>query len=205
MSSIDLTGEDDAQIPHYILEDWLPIRNKPVFHLFTFAHYPASKSHYTKHENIVPMLHTAHVPFFNPTTLPQLSIPADPSVSEAYQHAIRSAEHPINSVTLTPHPGYGDPVVLPAWIFEYWREMEQAMLYWGTWKDALVWLQLWSETQMTAGHCHKLMMALSFFPWSGNNVAVKDIACLLSSSSSEKSYLASLHIDHMICWISKQH
>jgi len=95
--------------------------------------------------------------------------------------------------------------MLPVWIFEYRRETELALLYLDKWKGALAWLQSYSELPATAGHCHKLMTALSFFPWSSNNVAVKDIACILSGSSSNESYLASLHIDHMIGQISEWH
>jgi len=204
-SPIDLTGDLDIQIPSWILEDWLPIRNKSVFHLFAFNQYPANKTHYTKPKDFVPMLHGDHIPFFKPATLPHFSIPVNPSVSKTYQDAIRSAQHPVNSITLVPHPGNGGPVMLPVWIFEYWREMELALSYLEKWKGVMKWLQSYSELPATAGHCHKLMTALSFFPWSGNNVAVKDIACVLSGSSSDESYLASLHIDHMIGRISEWH
>lgn len=204
-SPIDLTEDPGVQIPPDVLEGWLPTTNKSIFHLFSFNQYPASKTPYITPQDLTPMLHEATIPFFNHTTLPQFGVPADPSVSEAYQIAIRSAGHPIHSVTLTPHPGHGDSVTLPVWIFDYWREMDRALSYRKMWKGALMWLQSYSESLVTASCCHELMMALSFFPWSGNNVAVKDITSLLSGSSSQQSYLSSLHIDHMIGQISNRH
>jgi len=164
------------------------------------------------------MLHEADIPDFDYNILLQLGTPVDSSVSKAYQDAIRSAKHPVHSVTLTPSPGaltpspgtltppprYQGPVVLPVWIFDYWREIQLAASYQEQWKAALVWLQSHSKSPTAAEHCQQLLMALSFFPWSGNNASVQDITSLLSRSP-PKSYLSSFHIDHAIKSISKQH
>lgn len=205
-SPINLTDDDsEAPIPPYVRSDWLPTENKSIFHLFAFNQYPVNKIHYSVPQDLTLMLHQAHIPFFDCATLPKFSMPADPTVSEVYQQMIKSSQHPIHSITLNPHPGHGDPVTLPVWIFTYWREMRRVLSYREMWRGVLVWLQSYSEVPVTASCWHELLVALSFFPWSGNNVAVRDITSLLSSSSSQQSYLASFHIDHMIKQISSRH
>jgi len=150
------------------------------------------------------VLHEVDIPDFDYNILLQLGPPVDPSVSQAYQHAIRSIQHPVHSVTLTPSPGHGEAVRLPVWIFHYWREIKLAASYLEQWRGAMVWLQSHSESPATTGHCQELLMALSFFSWSGNNASVKDINSLLLGSPPQ-SYLSSFHIDHVIKQISNQH
>ena len=202
--SIDLTGEPEDFLPPKILEDWLPIKNKCVFHLFEFDRYPVSRIHYLTPPDLGPVLHKEEILNFDYGTLLQLGLPEDSSTLEKYQAVIGSTQDTISSVTLRPHPGLGKPITLPVWIFDYWREMELAIGYWEEWRTALVWLRSQSESPTTSGRCQELLMALSFFPWSGNNASVKHITSLLSQSDPE-SYLRSFHIDHIIGSISMQY
>ena len=200
-SQIDLTED---HLPSDIWRSWLPIQGRSVFHLFEFNQYPAGSTHYLTPSDLTPMLHEADIPDFSHTTLIQLGPPLDPSVSKAYQDAIRSAQHLVNSVTLTPSAVHGEPVRVPVWIFDYWREMELATSYQVQWRAAMVWLESYSESPVTSGCCQKLLMALSFFPWSGNNASVRNITSLLSGTPPQ-SYLSDFHIDHVINQISNQH
>jgi hypothetical protein len=203
-SSIDLTEDHGGHIPPDIWKNWLPIQGKSVFHLLQFDQFPANKTHYLVPPDLTPMLHEADIPDFDYATLLQLGPPVIPSVSMAYQEAIRTAQHLVNSVTLTPSPLLGEPVRLPVWVFDYWREIELAASYQVEWRAALEWLESYSKSPEATGFCQKLLMALSFFSWSGHNTSVKDITSLLSGSP-PKSYLSDFHIDHTIKQISKHH
>jgi hypothetical protein len=203
-SPIDLTEDLEDQLPPDVICDWLPIREKSVFHLFTFNQYPSNKIAYSMPPDFASVLHEEVIMDFDYTTLPQLCPPVDPSVTKAYQAAIKSTKHQVHSITLVPHPGLGNPVTLPTWIFDYWREIELAASYRKQWKTALVWLQLHSGSPAAVDHCQKVLMALSFFPWSGNNASITDITSLLSECPPH-SYLNSFHIDHIIGRISDQH
>lgn len=57
---------------------------------------------------------------------------------------------------------------------------------------------------MTANYCQELLMTLSFFPWSGGRLSIKDIAYLLSEGP-PKSYLSDFHINYVTEQISGQH
>jgi hypothetical protein len=198
---LDLTED---HLSSDIWKGWLPIQGRSVFYLFEFNLYPSNKTHYLIPSDLTPMLHEADIPDFSYTTLLQLGLPANPSVSEAYQVGIRSAQHQVNSVTLTPSPEHGGSVRLPVWIFDYWREIGLTISYLVQWRAAMVWLESYSKSPVTSGTCQNLLMALSFFPWSGNNASVKDITSLLSGSP-PYSYLSNLHIDHVIEQISNHH
>ena len=103
-------------------------------------------------------------PCVDPATLPQLGLPIDLSISKLYQDAIKSAKHPIYSVTLALHPTLKESVTLPVWVFDYWREIEVALSIWRKWEAALMWLCPYLESSVVAGQCCDLMVALSFFP-----------------------------------------
>ena len=203
-SPIDLTEDPVDRIPSDIVRDWLPTSNEAVQHLFVFDRYPSGKRHYFKPPDLAPLLHDHSILGFNPTTLLQLGPPTDPSISKAYRDAIRSAAHPVHSVSLFLDPAFEDLVKMPVWIFDYWGEIQSAMSYRADWETALVWLHSHSESPVTAGRCHELMMALSFFPWSGNNIAVENIATLFASSSQD-CRLASFHTDYVVGHMSNQH
>ena len=203
-SPINLTEDPEDNLPPNILEDWLPIRNKSVFHLFTFNHYPVYKTHYLVPPDLGPVSHEEEVPDFDHTTLLQLGLPVNTSILYVYQAAIKSTQHMVHSVTIKPYPGLGEPIILPVWIFDYWRKIESAAEYQKKWKVALKWLQSYLAFPATASHCQELLMALSFFPWSGNNTSVKHITSLLSSSNPQ-SYLHSFHVDHMIGHVLTQY
>ena len=161
-SPIDLTEDSGDLLPSEIWKSWLPIQGKSVFHLFEFDHYPSSKTHYLIPQDLTPMLHEAAIPDFDYTTLPQLPSPVHPSVPKEYQDSIRSSQHLVNSVTLTPSPVHGEPIRLPVWIFNYWREIELAASYQVQWRAALVWLESHSKSPVTGGSCQQLLMALTF-------------------------------------------
>src|ERR1700679_1250266 len=108
-STIDLTEELADCLPPDVLDHWVPIRGKSVFHLFVFNKYPANKIKYTIPSKLAPLLHEEIIMDFDYTTLLQLGPPIDSSVTEAYQTAIKSARHQVHSVTLVPHPEHGDP------------------------------------------------------------------------------------------------
>ena len=137
-SPIDLTQDLEDLLPPDVINNWLPIRDKSVFHLFTFNQYPANKINYAIPLDFVPVLHEEVIMDFDYATLPQLGPPTDSSVAKAYWAAIKSARHQVHSVTFTPLLGLGDPVILPTWIFDYWREIELVASYREQWKVALV-------------------------------------------------------------------
>ena len=68
----------------------------------------------------------------------------------------------------------------------------------------MVWLYSHSKLPETIDRCRELMMALSFFPWSGNNIPVENITALFSDSP-PKCYLASFHTDYMVRQMSNQY
>ena len=123
-SLIDLTEEPEDHLPLDIINHWLPIKDKSVFHLFVFDKYPANKTNYIIPPDFAPMLHEEVIMDFDYATLLQLGTPTDPRVTKAYQAAIKSARYKVHSVTLVPHTGLGNPVTLPTWIFHYWKEIE---------------------------------------------------------------------------------
>jgi len=203
-SPIDLTEDPVDQIPPDIVRDWLPTVNEAVKHLFTFNRYPKHKMHYFLPPTLDPMLHEDSVLDFDPSTLLQFGPPTNPSIPKAYHDAIKSAPHPIYSVTFSLDPTFKELVRLPFWIITYWREMESALSYRMKWETALEWLQSHSESPATIGRCRDLMMALSFFPWSGNNISVENIGTLFASSSA-KCCLTTWHVDYMIKHMSSQY
>ena len=79
--------------------------------------------------DLASVLHEEVIMDFSYTTLPQLGPPIDSSAIKVYQAAIKLARYQVHSVTLIPYPGPGNPVTLPTWIFDYWREIEVAALY----------------------------------------------------------------------------
>ena len=196
---IDLTHDQEHPLPPDVINDWLPIRNKSVFHLLGFTKYPSNKTNYAIPLVFAPVLHEEVTMDFDYNSLLQLGPPVDSSVTKAYQAAIKLAIH-----SVTPIPHFGNPITLSAWIFNYWGEIKSAALYREQWKAALVWLRSHSESPVTAGHCQEVLIAPSFFPWSGNNASVEDITSLLSQSPIQ-SYLSNFHINHMIGQISNQY
>jgi len=203
-SPIDLTDDPVERIPSHIRKQWLPAANEAVRHLFTFSHYPSHETHYLKPVDLALVLHEHSILGFNPATLLQFGRPTDPSITKLYQDAIKSAKHPVYSVTLALHPMLKESVTLPVWIFDYWREIEIALSYRTKWEAALVWLRPYLESPVVAAQCQTLMTALSFFPWSGNNVSVENINAIFSSSP-PNCYLKSFHIDYMVGQMSMQY
>ena len=203
-STIDLTWDIEDHLPSTVLTNWLPIQNKPVFHLFSFKYYPANKVNYIIPSDFYVVLHREMLANFPYSILPQLPPPVNPKTMEDYQAAVKAAKHSVHSITLIPPPKLKNAVDAPGWIIDYWREMNLAISYREQWKTTLMWLQSYSGMAATATHCQDILMALSFFPWSGNNISVKDITSLLSDYG-PRSYLSDLHIDFMSERISASH
>ena len=57
-----------------------------------------------------------------------------------------------------------------------------------------MWLHSHSESPVTAGHCHQLMVVLSFFPWAGNNAPVKDASVGLVCQGQPKKPIESFSV-----------
>ena len=86
---------------------------------FGLTGIPPPPSHYIHPSNLQSVLRQEAVFPFNFQSLLRVASPALPSISQAYDVAVKASPHPILSVTLQPH--CGNPVTLPYWIFTYWR------------------------------------------------------------------------------------
>lgn len=106
------------------------------------------------------------------------------------------------SVTLKPY--HGDPVRLPAWVFDYWVEVGCVVNIQKQWKAALTWVHKQSISPMIAELCHHILLGLSSLSWSQSAAYTCDITPLLSNTSVE-SYLSSFHIDHVIAQTKVQY
>lgn len=193
---IDLTVDPKGLLPHIVVNEWLPNEDQSILFLFQeFNRYPPYPSHYRVPTNLQPFLHQNSIQGFDYKSLLEIPPPALPSVPEAYQNAIRKSKHPILSITLQPQ--YGNPIVLPHWIFDYWVEIRRVVSIRNQWKIALTWVQERSTSPPAMQLSQSLLLGLSSFPWSSRAAYTRDFTSLLSSSSRE-SYLNSFHIDHMI-------
>jgi hypothetical protein len=193
---IDLTVDPKGLLPQAIVDNWLPDEDWSILSLFCdFNKYPPNPSHYTLPANLQPMLHSSSIQGFDYESLLKIPPPAIPSISKAYQDAIKRSKYPILSVTLQPQ--FGDPITLPTWIFDYWVEIGRALDIRRQWKTALTWVQKHSTSLPVEELCRDLLRGLSFFSWSRRAAYSGDILPLLSNSGLE-SYLNSFHIDHMI-------
>ena len=200
---IDLTVDSRSLFPQVIVDEWLPKEEESILFLFQqFQRYPPHPSHYILPPNLQPLLHQDEVQGFDFQLLLKIGPPALPSISKAYQDAIKKSKFSIHSVTLKPFPG--DPITLPAWIFDYWREIGRAVDTRKRWKVALTWVSNHSTSPSATELCYKLLLGLSSFSWSYGATYTCDITPLLSDSCTE-SYLSSFHIDHTIGRIKTQY
>ena len=200
---IDLTVDPRDLLPQVIRDEWLPNEEESVLYLFQeFNRYPPHPSHYILPPNLQPVLHQDELQAFNYQSLLTIGPPANPSLSKAYQDAIKTSKHPVLSITLRPH--YGDPVRLPAWVFDYWTEIGHAVDSRKRWKVALTWIRGHSVSPMATELCYRLLLGLSSLSWSHGAAYTCDITPLLSSSSVE-SYLSSFHIDQAIAQTRAQY
>ena len=200
---IDLTVDHRDLLPQAIIDEWLPNEDESVLFLFQeFNQYPPHPSHYILPSNLQSVLHQDGIQSFNYQSLLTIGPPALPSIPKAYQDAIKRSQHPIHSVTLRPY--YGDPVRLPAWVFDYWVEIGRAADIRKQWKVALTWVSGYSTLPVATGLCYQLLLGFSSLSWSHSAAYTGDITPLLSSSPVE-SYLSSFHIDYVIAQIKAQH
>ena len=193
---IDLTVDLKNVLPSAVVDKWLPNEDKSIFFLFQeFNQYPPHPSHYILPTNFHSVLHQDSIQGFDYQSLLKIPPPALPSISKAYQDAIKGSKYPIHSITLQPQ--YGNPIILPAWIFQYWAEIGRVADIRRKWKVALTWVQRYSTLPLAVVHCQDLLLGLSSFSWSHWAAYTRDITSLLSNSS-EESYLSTFHIDHLI-------
>ena len=123
---IDLTVDLGDLLPQAVIDEWLPDENKSILFLFQeFNHYPPHSTNYLLPSNFQTFLHSTPAQGFDYTDLIQIPPPAHPNISMAYQDAIKQSKYPILSVTLQPQ--FSNPVTLPKWIFEYWKEIGRAV------------------------------------------------------------------------------
>ena len=133
---IDLTV--DAPLPEEIKNHWIPLDGEAIPHLLYFTQYPPQCMQYHHPHNFTQLLCEEDITNFSPNTLLTLGLPqVDPT--EGYQAAIKAIPHPIHSFTVIPF--YGNPVTLPTWVLDYWREIGCAMGYQNDWKKAIIWLR----------------------------------------------------------------
>jgi len=133
---IDLTTE--IPLPKDIKENWIPLDGESVPHLFQFNQYPPQPMVYHHYHDLSQHLHEEEVTHFQPHTLLELG-PPPTKLSDIYQAAVKAASYPVHSFTLVPISG--DPVRLPIWVLDYWREIRRAVGYRQDWKKVLIWLR----------------------------------------------------------------
>ena len=193
---VDLTVDPRDLLPQAVADEWLPNEDESILFLFQkFNKYPPHPSHYILPPNLQSALHQdpIHMPSYE--SLLTIAPPALPSISKAYQNAIKESNHHILSATFYPHPG--DPIRLPIWILTYWAEIGRVVDTQKWWKIALAWVREHSTSPLAQGFCSDLLLGLSSFSWSRGAAYTCDITPLLSDSSTEL-YLSSFHIDCMI-------
>ena len=190
-------------MPQVIIDEWLPNEDESVLFLFQeFNQYPLHPSHYILPSNLQSVLHQDGIQSFNYQSLLTIGPPVLPSIPKVYQNAIKKSQYPIHSVTLRPY--YGDPVRLPAWVFDYWVEIGHAVDIRKQWKVALIWVSGYSTLPMAMGLYYQLLLGFSSLSWLHSAAYTGDITPLLSSSPVE-SHLSSFHIDYVIAQIKAQH
>jgi hypothetical protein len=193
---IDLTTEV-VDLPEDIKQGWILQDGLPVPHLFQFKRYPPREMLYYTHSELSQLLHGEDISF-DPEILLQHGPPPQ-KLSDQYQVAIRAASSPIRSFTMIPLSG--DPIRLPTWVLDYWREIRRAMGYRCDWKRVLVWLRGISQSESMVEICDQVMAGLLCFPWNGNGYCtVHDMASVLTDS-----WLGDFHIDHVLMKISNHY
>jgi len=192
---IDLTVDPRDLLPQAIMDEWLPSEEESVLFLFQqLKRYPPHPSHYLLPSDLQQVLHQDPIQGFDYQSLLKIGPPALPSIPKAYQDTIKVSKSPIQSITLKPH--LGDPLTLPAWVFDYWTEIGRAVDTRKRWKVVLTWVHKHSASPLATELCYRLLLGLSSFSWSQGAAYTCDITPLLSDSPIE-SYLSSFHIDHM--------
>lgn len=199
---VDLTPDLSDLLPKVVIDEWLPDENQSILFLFYgFNNYPPHPIQYTLPSNFQSALHQTPVQEFDFKYLLQIP-PALPDISQAYQDVIKKSKFPILSVTLQSQ--LSDPITLPVWVFDYWREIGRVVGIRKQWKVALTWIRGYSISPPASALCSTLLFGLSSFSWSHGAAYSNDITPLLLDSSSE-SFLNSFHIDHMIGQFKSQY
>lgn len=200
---IDISVDPRDLLPQVIVDEWLPGEEESVLFLFQqFKRYPPHPSNYILPSNLKLALHQDAVQGFDYESLLKIPPPALPSIPTAYQDAIKASTHPIHSVTL--RPCHGSPITLPAWVFDYWKEIGRAVDTRKRWKISLAWVREQSTSPLAEEVCHRLLLGLSSFSWSHGAAYTCDITPLLSDSPVH-SYLSGYHINKMIAQMRDQY
>jgi len=199
---IDLTVDPRGLLPPVVVQEWLPSEHQSILFLFEFNQYPPRPSHYILPSDFQSVLHREAVFPFNFQSLLKIEPPALPSISQAYEGAIKKTSYPVLSVTLQPY--HGDPVMVPSWIFTYWTEIAHALETRERWKVALEWIKKNTALPAAAKLRSDLLLALALFSWSRGASYTADITPLFSSTS-RHAYLNTFHLDHMIEWTGDQY
>lgn len=193
---IDLTIDLKDLLPQVIIDEWLPNENESILFLFQgFDRYPPHPTHYILPSNFQSVLHQTPIQQFDYEVLLSIPPPALLDVPKAYQDAITKSKFPICSVTLQPQ--LSNPVTLPVWIFNYWKEIGRVVEIRKQWKVSLTWIRGYSASPLALELSQSFLLGLSSFSWSHGAAYSKDITPLLLDSSME-SFLNSFHIDHVI-------
>ncbi|KAF9643803.1 hypothetical protein BDM02DRAFT_3191200 [Thelephora ganbajun] len=150
---IDLTIE--TPLPEDIKQDWIPLDGLSVPHLFQFTWYPPPETVYYNYPNLSQLLHEEEVINFNPQTLLQLS-PPPKHLSDSYKATIKAASSLIHSFTLVPLSG--DPVRLPTWVLDYWREIRHAV-------GQSLWLGSVTKSWQAYHVSHGMVATAQFMTW----------------------------------------
>lgn len=201
--TIDLTVDPRDLLPQVVINEWLPNENKSLLFLFQeFNCYPPHPTHYVLPSDFLTVLHQNSIQEFEYRQLLSIPPPALPTFSRAFQDAIKKSKSPILSVTLQPQ--FSKPVILPVWIFDYWREMGRVLDIWKQWKVALTWVKGYSTLPQASELSQRLLLGLSSFSWSHGAAYTKDITPLLLDSSMD-SFLNSFYIDHVMGQIRVQY
>ena len=200
---IDLTKDLQDLLPQAVIDEWLPPEHKSILFLFQkFKQYPPHPCHYILPSNLQQFLHQDPIQDFDFRSFLDIPPPALPEISRAYQTAINGSPTPILSVTL--QPDHGNLVLLPAWIFDYWKEIGRVVDIRKQWKVALAWVKKQSTLPQARELCQNILLALSTFPWSHHAAYTKDITPLFLNSSMA-SFLNSFHINHVMEQIQSQY
>jgi hypothetical protein len=119
---IDISVESRDLLPQVIVDEWLLSEEESVLFLFQqFKQYPPYPSNYILPSNLELVLHQDAVQGFDYESLLKIPPPALPSIPTAYQDAIKASKYPVHSITLRPY--HDSPITLPAWVFDYWKEI----------------------------------------------------------------------------------
>jgi hypothetical protein len=114
-----------------INKGWIPLDGLSVPHLFQFTRYPPQEKLYYNYPDLNQLLHEEETTILDPQILLHIGPPPQKLINN-YKAAIKKAFSPPHSFTLVPFTG--DPVKLPIWVLDYWREIQRVVGYHCNWR-----------------------------------------------------------------------